>query len=385
MKLPIYTDYVSRTALNSQSKGDLVLFDYSKEIQFGFDWDDVSLNARGIVFEKSTGNLIARPYPKFFNFEELVGEAGNKLPERYRPNLTGECMALEKADGSCGIVYYHNNDWRVNTRGSFESEQAVWAKTFLDDNLNKDEMNPAWTYLFEIIYPENRIVVDYGNLRTLRLTGIIITETGEELWIDEMQKEAKKIGSEVVEAFAYSSLEEMFAAQKNWSVNEEGIVVTYRNGYKFKLKGEMYCNVHRALSNMTPLSFWRAIDYENTMRIPEEFLALMPEEFRSTVDALCEITENLHIDMYETACKNVDEMPNFESSPEGRKARYMWIKENHTSADMADILGILSTREFGNGNAWKVKQAIHRRVRPTSNTFNGIELDPRLQRILDES
>ena len=383
MKELMLKDFVNRKRLKSQRKDGLVLFDYGAEIQYEFDWDITSLNARGIIFDEATGKLVARAYPKFFNHEELVGDMGGRLPEGYQPNFEGEFMCLEKADGSLGIAYFYKNEWRVNTRGSFESEQAIWAKSYLDEYIRTELMNSSYTYLFEIIYPENRIVVDYGSLETLRLTGIIVTETGEELWVDKLQNEAEKIGCEVVKAFEFSSLEEMFEARKNLTVNEEGYVITYKNGYKFKLKGEMYCNVHRALCSLTPLSFWRVIDYESTMRIPQEFLELMPEEFRSTVDALCKVTEDLHINMYENICRLVATVPEFEQSREGNKQRYMWIKDNIPTECINDVLGVISANELSDGNDWKVRTNIHRRLRPTSNTFEGVKLEPRLKRILE--
>ena len=69
MKL-LYEDFKNRDGLNSQELGDLILFDYGMDIQSNFDWDLISLNARGIVFNKVTGELVARPFPKFFNFQE---------------------------------------------------------------------------------------------------------------------------------------------------------------------------------------------------------------------------------------------------------------------------------------------------------------------------
>ena len=63
----------------------------------------------------------------------------------------------------------------------------------------------------------------------------------------------------------------------------------------------------------------------------------------------------------------------------------MWIKDNIPKDDVSDVLGIISAKSKSNGNDWKVRDAIHRRLRPTSNNFNGIDLDPRLQRILENS
>jgi len=371
-------DFLNRDNLVAQRKDGLVLFDYNKTIQFNFDWDNVSINARGIVFEEDTGKLVARPYRKFWNYEELHGEAGEKLPERYRPNFEGDFMVLEKADGSCGITYFYNGEWRVNTRGSFVSDQAIWAKNYLDANIKTDLMNPGYTYLFEIIYPENRIVVDYGNLETLCLTGIIERDTGRELWYDELQVEANKIDCMIVSMYPFSSLEEMFTARQGLSVNEEGYVITYRNGYKFKLKGEAYCAVHRAISNLSPLNFWRAIDLESFF-IPNDFLEKLPEEFRDTVDKLKEVTEELHMSELRKILAYADNIPDFSDGRDGKKQRFFYIKENVPTELIGSVISAVE------GKLGKVKQSIHARVRPTNNSYNGVQLDERVRRLLEES
>lgn len=376
------SDFLSRAGLNMKRNNGLILFDYSKETQYNADWDDITLASRGIVFNEKTGEIVAKAYDKFFNFDEIADGRYKTLPEKFQPNFDGECMVLEKADGSLGIVYFYNNEWHVNTRGSFASEQAIWGKSFLYENIKTDLMNTSYTYLFEIIYPENRIVVDYGDLKTLRLTGIIVTKTGEELWIDELQKEAAKIGCEVVESYSFNSLDEMFKARQNLSVNEEGYVITYKNGYKFKVKGEAYCQVHRSLCAMTPLSFWRAFDIE-TMRIPDNFLSELPEEFKSTIDSLTEITEYIHSAYYNSVCDLVETVPSFDMTREGRKARFNWVSDNIDSSYVHHVLGVINAR-LSNTSDWKVREKIHRIVRPTNNSFDGLDVDERLLRVLDE-
>lgn len=370
-------DFISREGLICQRQNGLILFDYSKTIQYNFDWDDTSINARGIVFEEATGKLVARSYRKFFNYDELAGEAALKLPEKYRPNLDGEFMVLEKVDGSCGICYFYNGKWYINTRGSFQSDQAKWAQIYLDNNIKTDLMNTDYTYLFEIIYPENRIVVDYGGLSTLCLTGIIETATGRELWIDEIQEEAKKIGCMVVKVFKFSSFEEMFKARELLSVNEEGFVVTFKNGYKFKLKGDSYCAVHRALCNLSPLNFWRSINLE-TLTVPVDFLEKLPEEFKETVDNLKEITEHIHQTEYNKVISYAEKIPSFSDDKDGKKAIFFYIKDTVPS----DMIGFVIS--YIEGHADKVKFSIHQRVRPTGNTYHGFEMDERLKRLLEE-
>jgi len=90
--------------------------------------------------------------------------------------------------------------------------------------------------------------------------------------------------------------EDLFTARDQLTVNEEGFVITFKNGYKFKLKGEAYCNVHKSMCALTPLHFWREFD-TTTFKIPTDFLSELPEEFRETVDKLRDITERVHNDI----------------------------------------------------------------------------------------
>jgi RNA ligase len=102
---------------------------------------------RGLVTDDK-GNIVARPFKKFFNMEE-----GKHTP-------TSDFEVYDKMDGSLGIFFYYEGGWVMATRGSFTSDQAVkgYEMMFKYDfaNLHKD-----YTYLFEIIYDQNRIVVKY--------------------------------------------------------------------------------------------------------------------------------------------------------------------------------------------------------------------------------
>lgn len=367
--------FLERRNLVCQRKNGLILFDYNKTVSFEFDWDEITINARGIVFDESTGKIVARPLRKFWNYEELQDEArASLLPERYRPNFKGKYMVLEKADGSCGICYFHDGNWSVNTRGSFESDQAIWATEYLYANLRTDLMNRSKTYIFEVIYPDNRIVVDYGDKEALVLITAIDTQTGEELWYDEIQKEAEKIGCEMVKVFQFDKFEDLFMAREGLTVNEEGFVITFENGYKFKLKGEAYCNVHRKMCALTPLHFWRAFDVES-FSVPTSFLSELPEEFKETVDSYRDITESLHNAELKRVLDLASSMPQFSDA----KERYMHLTANLPQHDVPLVLGVL-TNKMG-----KLKDTIHRSMRPDKNKFPGVEMDKRLERIMDES
>jgi RNA ligase len=376
--------FLARANLTAHRIDGLVSFDYNKNITFEMDWDEISLNARGIVFEESTGKLVANAFPKFFNYEELNGddarsiELVNKIPEKYHPNYDGESMILEKADGSCAITFWFNDRWYVKTRGSFVSDQAVWASAYLNNFIKTDEMNKSKTYIFEIIYPDNRIVVDYGDKEALVLIGVIDLETGDELWYDELKVEAEKIGSDIVKAFVFDKFEDIYTAREQLSVNEEGFVVTFKNGYKFKLKGEAYCNVHRKMCALTPLHFWRAFDVDNFI-VPTEFLSELPEEFRDSVDILRVATERAHNDILDLVREYANNVPIFNDDNDGRKNRYLYLTENVPKEYIGLVLAYI------NGKMGSVHDVIHRKARPKNNSFPGVQLDDRVQRIVNES
>jgi RNA ligase len=87
----------------------------------------------------------------------------------------------DKLDGSLGILYFYDDKPYIATRGSFTSEQAERANKIFQKKYSHLHFNKEHTYLFEIIYPENRIVVDYGAKEDLILLAVLDTETGKDL------------------------------------------------------------------------------------------------------------------------------------------------------------------------------------------------------------
>jgi len=333
----------------------MVLFSYSREVQYDFKWDETSLNARGIIFEVSTGKLVARPYKKFFNFGEGNPEL---LPESFRPNLTGEFRVMEKLDGSLGIVFYHGGKWQVATKGSFESEQAIWANDWLYKNLDVDMMNTDYTYMFEIIYPQNRIVIDYGEKKEMVLHGVINKHTGEEHWTEQLIEEGNRIHASVAKFYSFNSIQEIQDLCEVLPGQEEGFVITFRNGYKVKLKGKEYCRLHRIVSNITEMGFWKMWDY-NINGIPTDFLTVLPEEFRKESDRIVQKITHLHSSIDEKIVHYSAQCPDWfsDDEKEHKKLRYFWLRDNVEAEYITAVLMLL------NGNVSSLKEWIHKKVR----------------------
>src|SRR5688572_19702961 len=133
------------------------IFKYSDNCNFEDGWNEVNRICRGLIINTQTGDIVARSFPKFFN----MGERPNE-PIPYEP-----FEIFEKMDGSMGSIYkLPNGEWAVATPGSMASPQAIEATKMLA-NYNLNFIPEGVTVVVEIIYPENRIVVDYKDRREL--------------------------------------------------------------------------------------------------------------------------------------------------------------------------------------------------------------------------
>lgn len=279
---------------------------------------------------------------------------------------------------SFAIHYNYNDLDYIATKGSFVSEQAGWATKWFRDHVRSSEMIPGHSYLFEMIYPENKIVVDYGDKEELILLGVINNETGAEIPYQELLETGKHIGVSVVEAVEFKSLDDLYAYCKTLPANEEGFVITFHNGLKVKVKGDEYCKIHRILSHMTPLAFWNAWDLDKA-DIPKEFRVLMPEEFREVTDLLYKQIYDIHWNTFHDVERKYKEIMKGLSPDIDHKTLFFKIKDTYPR-DSSDLM------YFHKKNYKKLWTGIHRRIRPTNNILpDSVAGSDRLKRILEEN
>jgi RNA ligase len=296
--LDILKKYYADGLLHKQNHPtlDLTIWNYSPKVQYEKLWDDITLQCRGLV-TNSKGDIIARPFKKFFNYEEHKPE---DIPNE-------DYVVYEKMDGSLGILFNYEGEWILATRGSFTSPQAIKGKKILD----RHDIS-AWrkdnTYLFEIIYPQNRIVVDYGNEEKLVVLGGIHTETGHEI-PDSSLFWTQESGFEIVTTYktwgeGYDLLQEEISKDK------EGYVIRFKNGFRMKIKGNEYKRLHRILTNISNRDIF---EYVKEGKPLDEILDKVPDEFYNWVKETKEYFENQFktIDLeYRLIYKNIKENNN---------------------------------------------------------------------------
>lgn len=211
----------------------IYLYDYSCNAQFEKHWNDVTLNCRGLILDENY-NVIAKPFPKFFNYEEL-SELNIKIPDE-------PWEIYSKEDGSLGILYQYDKKTFIATRCSFISNQAKWATNYLNKNYPGIPFNKTRTYLFEIIYPENRIVVDYKNKEKLLLLAILDNNKNKEYPTEGLGFETpmKYIGVKKFETVRDTIKRK----------NAEGFVIKFKSGLRVKMKYKEYVELHKIFSGI---------------------------------------------------------------------------------------------------------------------------------------
>jgi RNA ligase len=256
--------------INISRDGDLELFAYSSLCQFEQQWDLFALVARGLILDAAEGRVVATPFPKFFNF----GEGGVALPDE-------PFDATEKIDGSLGILFHHNGRWRVSTRGQLTSMQGQWATAHLHARVDVRHLTPGTTYLVEIVYPENRVVIPYDFEGLVLLGGY--DERGVELPRADLEQAAGRAGMRLTNSVACASFNDLLATTAALTRFHEGFVIRFQTGLRLKLKGEAYCRLHKLICHCTPLALWESMmNGEDLSGTRQE----LPEEMRADFDTI---------------------------------------------------------------------------------------------------
>lgn len=285
------------------TNGDLTLFSYTNEAQYANLWNEFEQLCRGLIINNQTGEIVARPFKKFFNWSQRYGVGQEKVAF---PNRNTHLVnVFEKLDGSLGILYRQNGQHKIATRGSFESDQAIWATEFLNDTFDLSDLPNGITLLFEILYPENRIVVDYGDREDLILLAVIGNKSGKEYpFYPTVYDIAEYYKFNLPKVYSFNNPTEILESAANLTgTSQEGYVLLYSDGSRFKIKGDDYLYIHKIISNISKKNVFNM--WANSMEfpdIPDEFinqLELWYEEF----DTVAQEIEDESRWMYQNAPK----------------------------------------------------------------------------------
>ena len=221
-----------------------------------FDWPRSEM--RGLMVDESTGGILARPFQKFWNFNE-----GNARDTDWNESH----VVLPKLDGS--LVYPAGHRW--TTRGGVtdtslrvealaERIGRPLARLLEAVRTDPDDGAPC-TPCFEYIGPDNQIVIRYKHNRLVLLAVRRITD-GKYWNTDRMVATFREAAGETSSHEALDVVEPLgrtgakrgadYVASltqrvQQWSGDHEGVVVAFEpSGHRVKIKSLEYVALHRA-------------------------------------------------------------------------------------------------------------------------------------------
>lgn len=256
----------------------LTIYNYTHKAAFANIWGDGTIDyCRGLIVD-CFDDVIARPFRKFHNLNTV------HIAETMEANLPNVAPTItEKMDGSLGIYWTYDGQFGIATRGSFTSPQAKWATEYLHEkwpDRHSLKVFPNATALFEIIYRENRIVVDYP-YEDLVLLGIVNFD-GTERDRKEVEKVAEFLHFRITERH---DPKDLYLVGDEEEKNREGYVLSYdvpgKSPVKVKVKFDEYVKLHRVITGVSPKAIWELL----STGADRSFIDTTPEHFRKWAES----------------------------------------------------------------------------------------------------
>lgn len=259
----------------------LLVYNYTDLATYAGEWTNAERVCRGLIVAEDDMRVIARGPSKFFNYGE---------PHAHEYPLDTMVRVTRKEDGSLGIGWHYQGAG-IATRGSFTSEQAVHgsAKMLLDAETQDNILWAAernYTRIFEIVYPENRIVLDYAGLDANIKLGTVSNWTGR---IEYRPPSSKENVITLAEAIALPIPDD-----------EEGYVLDVLD-FKgntidhLKLKGARYKELHAAIFGLTERKVWEQMQ-AGTAGV---FINTLPDEVQPWAKAVRARLGQEYIEFYD--------------------------------------------------------------------------------------
>lgn len=286
----------------------LVMLKYS---QIDTDWNagQITHEARGIILDEDTFEVVSYAFNKFFN-------AG----ETHAAKLDAASMVTsDKIDGSIIKIVRLGDDLLISTNGTIDAFKAPVAdqigcpyksfgdivKAVLDKKaeklgFNQEMFKEGYTYVFELVSPWTRVVTPYHD-DNLYLIGCRDNKTFQEVFFKNVSI-AKYFDMPNVHSF--KSIEECLKNASSLDWTDEGYVIMDKHFNRVKCKNASWLAVHHLCSNHV-MSYARAIEIVRANEI-DEVVGYFPE----FADALQDVKKRFW-DAVAQAQRDVDAMRAF--------------------------------------------------------------------------
>ena len=208
---------------------DLLIYDYTEKCKQESAWNEVTMWCRGLITDVE-GKILYRPLKKFFEYHQLYPEC--------RP-ADSKFLVSDKIDGFLGIMYWIDDLPYIATRDSFTSIPAIRGTSILYMKYADviETLNKSYSYLFEIVYPNDSLVLDYGATEDLFLIDVL-----------DINGLSVMSGLEHIPFPVIRQSDNIYDLECYLSENKEGkegYVIKYRDGERLKIKFPWFKNKFR--------------------------------------------------------------------------------------------------------------------------------------------
>lgn len=259
--------------------GNYILLKYNESSDFSIE---LVRQCRGIIlyFNGEYYISVARAFDRFFNYSERFADKIDWSTARVQ----------QKVDGSLIKVWFHKDSWHISTNGCIDA-YSVTASSISDTyetshkvnfgelfhsefvkHCSFDKLNKNYTYMFELVSPEIKVVVDYGknDIYHLCTRG---NKSGKYVEVDIGVQKPKEYPLHSLEA-CLNAAEKLNSNDSN-EITDEGFVVVDGHYRRVKIKSPLYLAAHYLVGNKLSLKRCINIILANE---ESEYLSYFPEQ-----------------------------------------------------------------------------------------------------------
>jgi hypothetical protein len=295
--------------------------------------------ARGLILEKDTWEVMSLPFYKFFNNGE--GHAA-KID-------WSTAHILEKLDGSLITLYWDWNkkEWFAATTGTAEGEGEVnnklgttfndlfWSVVKEKYNFDESKLDKDYNYMFELTTPYNIVVKPHGE-SSATLLAVRNRLNLKELPYGSLKDISNMLNVPLVKRYDLNggNVGELLRTFEQMSWHEEGYVVVDGNFNRIKVKNPAYVAVHHLKSKTAEHNIIGVVKSNEI----DEFAATFPE--RKEEIFKLKVNYDKLIDKLETAWSELSTRRPKNITAQEKKKFAMAVFEVCNKYDVKDFTGL---------------------------------------------
>lgn len=267
-------------------KDNIISLNFTREAFVKSIWDSITCHARGLFVDKTNGNVVAKSFNKFFNYNQVTETTLPVLKRTFKFPVVG----YKKENGFLGIISKYNGKVRFFTKSSDGGDYVNWFIGALCNNYgickpdnvtytdiyNKEPYNQeensikevtlkalrerlearlqpyikeGYSYVFECVDPANDPhIIKYDSSRVYLLEVFKNQLKEETVSYDDLKSIADRLSVPCKSLELTFNTWEEFEAWKDkfgrdgtqWDCKHEGYVLEDSNGFRVKFKSYFY-------------------------------------------------------------------------------------------------------------------------------------------------